>query len=897
MDISQNEDLACCEGVHTETPVSIHNQPGLSAIAYRVGTHSRFKKSMLAGLSGMPSLKHLTTRRDDDFTIALLDAWAAVADILTFYQERIANESYLRTATERLSILEIARRIGYELHPGVAAGVYLSFKIEQAPGAPQMTVIPAGTQVQSLPGPGEQAQTFETVAEIPAASVWNAMKPRLTTRHAFFNKDRKLNSIFYLDGTATLLTAGDVLLITPCDDPRLCNLPVFCQVTDVIVQYDHQRTQVHIRDLNKPVKNYIPVDVCKAWKLAKFDLKPGKVSINKVQEAIDLNKSINAAELRTLALTDSFSVGELFDNFKAVQAESPVVIGFRLQASIFGHNAPPLNVIEKIPDSQDLKCDRKWAEGSLADYPTILKEADPKIGNIFLDSTYAGITLGSYVILYDGICGNWRLYQVDQTSEVSVACFTLTGKVTRLKLDSCDFFHKFYIRKTTVYAQQERLPLARLPITDPFAGGTLDLEGLIDGLYIGQGLMVTGELEGSHGNCASEYVTIRDVSYIFDDEGYTRISLAGGGLKNIYLRNTVTMNGNVAPANHGQTRQELLGSGEGNHSHQQFTVHQAPLTYVSDVSPSGVQSTLRLYADDILWREVPAFYGHGPHERIFVTRRSSEGITTICTGDGIQGARLPSGQQNIRTVYRTGIGLAGLVKAGQLSVLLSHPAGVKGVINAMHANGAADPEALDDARQNAPLSVLTLGRIVSLRDYENFARSFGGISKALATWIWNGRRRGVLLTIAGEQGMEIDCTSMLYSNLLMAIDQYGDSGVPLRVISYQKQYFTLSAVVTASPDFITDKIRKEVESMLRRRFGFANMNFGQRIYLSQIIAYIQEIPGVMAVQVKSLYRSREAVNLHHILYSHIPKAGTGSEATAAELLTIDPRPIELTIKS
>ena len=59
-------------------------------------------------------------RDDDDFSIALLDAWATVADVLTFYQERIANEAYLRTATERLSVLELARLIGYQLRPGVA---------------------------------------------------------------------------------------------------------------------------------------------------------------------------------------------------------------------------------------------------------------------------------------------------------------------------------------------------------------------------------------------------------------------------------------------------------------------------------------------------------------------------------------------------------------------------------------------------------------------------------------------------------------------------------------------------------------------------------------------------------------------------------------------------------
>jgi len=59
---------------------------------------------------------------DDRFRHRPLDGWATVADVLTFYQERIANESYLRTAIERRSLLELARKIGYELRPGIAAG-------------------------------------------------------------------------------------------------------------------------------------------------------------------------------------------------------------------------------------------------------------------------------------------------------------------------------------------------------------------------------------------------------------------------------------------------------------------------------------------------------------------------------------------------------------------------------------------------------------------------------------------------------------------------------------------------------------------------------------------------------------------------------------------------------
>src|SRR5262245_54133331 len=163
-------DCGCCEGISSETPASIGNRPGLQAIAYRIGTHSQFKDTMLARLSasGQPALRRLSTREDDDFTIALLDAWATVGDVLTFYQERAANEAYLRTATERFSVLELARLIEYQLRPGVAASTFLAFALETAPGALGQAlslgttaqtsteplppiIIDTGTKVQSIP--------------------------------------------------------------------------------------------------------------------------------------------------------------------------------------------------------------------------------------------------------------------------------------------------------------------------------------------------------------------------------------------------------------------------------------------------------------------------------------------------------------------------------------------------------------------------------------------------------------------------------------------------------------------------------------------------------------------------------------------------------------------------
>src|SRR5277367_456320 len=171
----------CCAGVTVETPIGISNAQGLSAIAYRVGDWGTVKATALSRLSSsdFPALSGLTTRGDDDFSIALCDAFATMADVVTFYQERIANESYLRTATQFNSTLQLAKLIGYQPAPGVAASAALAFTMQTAPGQPSMSpqpsVVPVGTRAQSNPDPGQTPQTFETIAQITARLEWNAI--------------------------------------------------------------------------------------------------------------------------------------------------------------------------------------------------------------------------------------------------------------------------------------------------------------------------------------------------------------------------------------------------------------------------------------------------------------------------------------------------------------------------------------------------------------------------------------------------------------------------------------------------------------------------------------------------------------------------------------------------
>src|SRR5260370_17013645 len=168
--IGTNERLCgCCAGIRVQTPQRLSNSAGLPAVAWRVGTWATFKESLLARLSSSdyPALSSIKTRDDDDFTIAFLDATAVVLDILTFYQERLANESYLRTATQLRSLTELSRLIGYPPSPGVAAAIFLAFTLKTAPGlaanpvTPPIT-IPNRTHLQNFPLPRQKPHPFAT---------------------------------------------------------------------------------------------------------------------------------------------------------------------------------------------------------------------------------------------------------------------------------------------------------------------------------------------------------------------------------------------------------------------------------------------------------------------------------------------------------------------------------------------------------------------------------------------------------------------------------------------------------------------------------------------------------------------------------------------------------------
>ncbi len=850
---------SCLDTGVQQTPVTITNPPGQPAIAYRVGTYAQFKSSMLARLkdSRLPALRDLRTRDDADFSIALLDAWAMAADVLTFYSERIVNESYRSTATERSSLRELARLVNYPLRPGVAANTYLAFTVEDAPGAPQYANIDIGTKVQSLPNPGEEPQLFETIEPIEARAEWNAMTPPpqiipLVPQQLYKGKPSLL-----LAGTTANLQPGDALLIIEQVGGNQDYM--FRRVKEAKVDTLAQSTQVTLED--DPRQPEQPE--------AGFD--------------------------------------------------APRVFVMRTRAGLFGSNAPDWKVMPDqvhkayIATYNDVVNAYNRRPGAGPRLPNQNNFSDwpfpfiPSASSLELDRVYPQLLSGSWCIVVRRD-GTTVAATIASVAEVSVVEYATSARVTRLTLNATSRYTPASmddVRSMTIYVQSEELLLANVPPSPPppptlVAGESIRVLGSSASFQRleGRTIVVTGMPSTTPGTISSEIAQVNRI----DTDQQSSVLTLHSSLANQYIAETVTINANLAMATQGETVQdEILGSGDASQPYQRFTLRQAPLTYIQDsTQPTGNLSTLTVQVDGIVWKEVPTLFGCGPREHVYVTSIADDGIVTVQFGNGYNaGSRLTTGEDNVIASYRKGIGKQGLVQAGQLSLLITRPLGVKGVTNPFPASGAIDPETAEDARLYADNTVLTLGLIVSIKDYETFAVSYASVAKAQATEIWNYRRKCIVVTIAGPPtpdypyGTVIETDSGLYEKIYTGMYLASDPSIPLTLQSYNPASFQIDARINVNPTAPQDRVLRDVEQALRSKFSFSARAFGQDVTSEEVTAALQRVPDVAAVLVKKLYRRDPSSNHTHLdtdthLYAARPLLQQDGSISQAELLLVDP---------
>jgi hypothetical protein len=125
------------------------------AIDYRAKDFDSFKRALLEFSSAWyPAWQE---RSEADFGVMFLEALAAVADDLSYQQDRIAAEAWLETATERRSLTRLARLVDYEPRVATAASTFVRFVV--AEGA--MFDLPSGIGVSGRLADGDVVM-FET---------------------------------------------------------------------------------------------------------------------------------------------------------------------------------------------------------------------------------------------------------------------------------------------------------------------------------------------------------------------------------------------------------------------------------------------------------------------------------------------------------------------------------------------------------------------------------------------------------------------------------------------------------------------------------------------------------------------------------------------------------------
>ena len=920
----------CCAGISVQTPQMITNPEAQPAIGYRIGTWATFNESMLARLSSFdyPALAALLTRDSDDFTIAFLDATSIVLDILTFYEERLANESYLRTAVQLQSLTELSRLIGYQPAPGVAAATYLAFTLKTTPGFPPdpstpPIIIPAGTQTQSVPAQGQTPQTFETSAAIPAKPDWNALP--VQTGQPWIPQPNDVG--MYLAGTATQLNPGDLVLIvgdersSPGSSSTLWS-PQF--LTTVTPDTANDRTWI-------------------AWSTA-----------------------LDAATLTTA---------------------HPKIYAFRQRASLFGYNAINPQMLDTTNTNiGSLLTDGRWTGFALGSTIDLDSSYSKVVSGSWVLLLQSGVNDDIKTVFeveefelnlhqFGGGGGssgppsqNPQLYLATDVTPTSRSDFGLSAKITRVSPDITSELSSFDLRTTAAFVQTDLLTPAEVPLDHPLYGTLLDLEvlrpDLVGATVVAlfgtaqkisadagvstlefvpddptaptvvlnpgdiftliqppplpfnpdgsipswaqsttpltlkvtdasgrtgtlQGQTVTrtfrveeklfkfGGFGGGHGPVITETTTyplslnqfslvpssrtdpeiaecalVSQVVAVTTPFPHTQIQLQSP-LLNCYNRAATTVNVNVAAATAGASVTEIMGNGSAATPDQSFTLRQKPLTYIQAPTPTGRKSTLTVRANGVAWNEVFTLYQQPSSAPDYVIENQSDGTSDVIFGDGVEGATLPTGQNNIVANYRVGSGSAGNVAAGAITTLMQRPLGVSGVTNPEAATGGTDPQSIDDVRSNAPQTVLTLGRAVSITDYQNFASTFAGIDQAYAIWIPSGPARGVFVTVAATGGVALQPGDITITNLQTALQNYGNPLIPISIGSFIESLFGFTANVQYNPAYDQPTVQAQIMQTVKQTFSFANRSFGQGVSTDEIAAVIQNVPGVVAVNVSN----------------------------------------------
>ncbi len=255
----------------------------------------------------------------------------------------------------------------------------------------------------------------------------------------------------------------------------------------------------------------------------------------------------------------------------------------------------------------------------------------------------------------------------------------------------------------------------------------------------------------------------------------------------------------------------------------------------------------------------------------FVAETEDDGTATLRFGDGIFGEAVIPGEI-FHARYRVGNGASGNVGEGALSRIasddgvLATPGIITAITNPLPASGGIDPESLDSVRQKAPYAFRTQNRAVTLADYGTMGlRVDPLLQQAQGTFRWTGSWYTVFLAVEPKGSRTIDDATR--STLLNGMELYRMAGHDLDVNAPVYVSLELAMNVCAKPGYLASDVQQALLQALSNgvlpdgtlgMFNPQNFSFGQPVFLSPIIAKVQDTDGVSSVTVTTFQRQGQS---------------------------------------
>jgi hypothetical protein len=868
-------------------PKPIFNRPGLSTIDYRIGSYADLREHMLGLLDASPTLAAWTHRLPDDPGIALIEAAAEVGDILSFYQDLYANEAYLRSAKWRDSVADLVRLLGYRLAPGLAGRARFAFAVK----GEQPVLLPAGLGLKAQLESDGKPSVFETSAELIA-------QPALSRFHLY--RPRRVPEIQYGADTFTLvldagasvaLKAGDRLMVGVARDSSGAFDHTQVLVVDktwesfgsTVVKMKggitslKQPPQFHrLPQLSQPSSRSSP---SLAATVAARGLSIGTVTA--VQASALAPQFIGSALLATLAA----GLGQ------ATLGSTPRLRAWKLGGTHrhFGHGAPTrqVNVDAKgRATTSDVSYQRRLDTTTTSTVVPALSATQMP-----LDGEVSSVVAGTRILVEANLgasasdLGRKRLLErrVAQVDRQSLAWGPLTGASTVASLDQslaitesgttlghADIrgmsFHE--VVGEPFELQADFVPTAAARGAEFYFYGSEPEAAALAGrslLFIGP-----DQAQVSVTALAAETVPA-DTSAEAGRPGFHRVRLdrefdyAQFG----YEAPQFTVYGNLVEATQGKTEAPLaLGDGDGRAVFQTFALPKTPnepLSYLLDTTQVPPQlAQLQVWVDGVEWTRVDSLFGRGPKEHVYIVREDADGRSWVQFGDGKTGSRLRSGRGNVVASYRTGSGAHGPLKPDAKPQIDKKVSGLDAAFLLEPVTGGAPPETAEGARVAAPGTMQSLGRIVSLADYEAEALAIAGVIKARAAWVSVDGAPLVRVTILTDSNSAADASAAADA-LRAAVRARGAGRCPLLVVSGARAQVSLELTVGHDPTLRAEDLRVAILQALgatglegngvdsaRGLFSWEQRQFGEGVHGSQVVAVVQNVPGVAWVRLTAL---------------------------------------------